>query len=201
MIRVLLADDQAMVRGALGVLLGLEPDIEVVAEVARGDEVVEGARANSIDVCVMDVQMPGMDGIEATAALRNALPGVRVLIVTTFNRPGYLRRAMDAGARGFLVKDTPAEELAEAVRKVHQGLHVIDPALAAASLLAGANPLSNREQQVLRLAADGHPVSVIAQMVHLSGGTVRNVLSASIAKTHTSNRVQAAQVAQEHGWI
>lgn len=201
MIRVLLADDQAMVRGALGVLLGLEPDIEVVAEVARGDEVVEGARAHSIDVCVMDVQMPGMDGIEATAALRNALPGVRVLIVTTFNRPGYLRRAMDAGARGFLVKDTPAEELAEAVRKVHQGLHVIDPALAAASLLAGANPLSNREQQVLRLAADGHPVSVIAQMVHLSGGTVRNVLSASIAKTHTSNRVQAAQVAQEHGWI
>lgn len=200
-IRVLLADDQAMVRGALGALLGLEPDIEVVAQVATGAEVLDAARDSAADVCLLDVQMPGTDGIEATAALRSALPEVRVLIVATFNRPGYLRRAMDAGASGFMVKDTPAEQLAEAVRRVHRGLNVIDPALAAASLLAGANPLTPREQQALTLAAAGRPVSAVAADLHLSTGTVRNLLSSAIAKTNTANRVQAAQVASEQGWI
>lgn len=201
MIRVLLADDQAMIRGALSALLSLEPDIEVVAEVADGSDVVAAARESGAEVCLLDVQMPGLDGIEATAALRKALPKVRALIVTTFNRPGYLRRAMDAGASGFMVKDTPAEQLAEAVRRVHQGFNVIDPALAAASLMAGANPLTEREQEVLRLAADGLQVTGIANAVHLSNGTIRNLLSSAIAKTHTANRVQAAQVASEQGWI
>lgn len=201
MIRVLVADDQALVRGALSALLGLEPDIEVVAQVARGDEVVEAARSSGAQVCLLDVQMPGLDGIEATAAVRAALPQVRTLIVTTFNRPGYLRRAIDAGASGFVVKDAPAEELAEAVRRVHAGLRVIDPELAAASLAEGHSPLSERERQVLRLAHHGAPVSSIAAEIFLSPGTVRNLLSSAIGKTGTSNRVEAAQVALQRGWI
>ena len=201
MIRVLVADDQALVRGALSALLGLEPDIAVVAQVARGDEVVEAARSSGAQVCLLDVQMPGLDGIEATAAVRAALPQVRTLIVTTFNRPGYLRRAIDAGASGFVVKDAPAEELAEAVRRVHAGLRVIDPELAAASLTDGHSPLSERERQVLRLAHRGTPVSSIATEIFLSPGTVRNLLSSAIGKTGTSNRVEAAQVALQRGWI
>ena len=201
MIRVLVADDQALVRGALSALLGLEPDIAVVAQVARGDEVVEAARSSGAQVCLLDVQMPGLDSIEATAAVRAALPQVRTLIVTTFNRPGYLRRAIDAGASGFVVKDAPAEELAEAVRRVHAGLRVIDPELAAASLTDGHSPLSERERQVLRLAHRGTPVSSIATEIFLSPGTVRNLLSSAIGKTGTSNRVEAAQVALQRGWI
>lgn len=201
MIRVLIADDQALVRGALGALLDLEPDIKVVAQVARGDQVVEAARAASAQVCLLDVQMPGLDGIEATAAVRAALPDTRVLIVTTFNRPGYLRRAMEAGASGFIAKDAPAEQLADAVRRVHAGLRVVDPELATESLIDGHNPLTEREQQVLRLAHDGLPVAKIAAKVFLSQGTVRNVLSSAIAKTGTTNRVAAAQVATQRGWV
>lgn len=201
MIRLLLADDQALVRGALAALLDLEDDLLVVAQVGTGDDVVAAAREHAVDVCLLDIEMPGLDGIEATAALRRELPGCRTLVVTTFGRPGYLRRALDAGASGFVVKDTPASELAEAVRRVHQGLRVVDPALAAQSLMEGANPLSEREVEVLRVALRGGPVAAIAAEVHLSSGTVRNHLSAAIGKTGTTTRAEAARVAQERGWI
>lgn len=200
-IRVLLADDQALIRGAMAALLNLEPDLEVVAEVGRGDEVVDAARDSGAEVCIVDIEMPGLDGIEATARLTAALPGVRTLIVTTFGRSGFLRRALDAGASGFLVKDTPASELAEAVRRVRQGLRVIDPALAATSLAEGANPLTEREQEVLRAAKEGAPVAEIAARVHLAPGTVRNHLSSAIAKTGATTGVQAALVADRRGWL
>lgn len=200
-IRVLLADDQALVRGALAALLNLEPDLTVVAEVGRGDEVVKAARDNQVDVCLLDIEMPGADGIAVATALREHVPSTRALIVTTFGRPGYLRRAMDAGASGFVVKDTPARELAEAVRRVHAGLRVVDPNLATESLLGGPNPLTDREREVLREAIAGGTVSSIASRVHLSQGTVRNYLSAAIGKTGTSTRVEAARVAQERGWL
>ena len=204
-IRLLLADDQALVRGALAALLALEPDLEVVAEVGRADEVVDAARVGRADVCLLDIEMPGSvqvpDGIAAAAALAAELPGVRSLMVTTFGRPGYLRRALEAGASGFVVKDTPAAELADAVRRVHQGLRVLDPALAAESLAGGANPLTDREVEVLRAALGGSPVGTIAEQVHLSPGTVRNYLSSAIGKTGTSNRVEAARVARDRGWI
>lgn len=200
-IRVLLADDQAMVRGALSALLSLEPDIEVVAEVSNGDEVVAAARDSGADVCLLDVQMPRLNGIEAAAQVRSQLPKVRTLIVTTFNRPGYLRAALEAGASGFVVKDAPAEVLADAVRRVHAGLKVIDPALAAASLTEGYNPLSEREREVLRLALTGASVLRIATRVGLSSGTVRNLLSSAIGKTGTANKVEAARSAQQRGWL
>ncbi|QDO87200.1 response regulator transcription factor [Ornithinimicrobium ciconiae] len=200
-IRLLLADDQALVRGALAALLNLEQDLSVVAEVGRGDEVLEAARTSQADVCLLDIEMPGMDGIEAADQLRQHLPQVRVLIVTTFGRPGYLRRAMDVGARGFVVKDTPARELAEAVRRVHAGLRVVDPELATESVLGGPNPLTDREREVLREAIAGGTVSSIAGRVHLSQGTVRNYLSSAIGKTGTATRVEAARVAQERGWL
>lgn len=200
-IRILLADDQALVRGALAALLTLEDDIEVAAQVGRGDDVVEAARAASVDVCLLDIEMPGIDGIEAARAVRDELPGVRSIIVTTFGRPGYVRRALEAGASGFVVKDTPASELAEAVRAVHAGRRVVDPSLAADSLTGGANPLTEREQEILRECLDGAPVATIASRVHLSGGTVRNHLSSAIAKTGTSNRIEAARAAQASGWL
>ncbi|MGI0520640.1 response regulator transcription factor, partial [Microbacterium maritypicum] len=153
------------------------------------------------DVCLMDIQMPGMDGVEATRRIRQASAGTRVLVVTTFARPGYLRSALDAGASGFIVKDTPAEELAEAVRRVRSGLRVLDPVLAADSLFDGANPLSDREREVLRLAADGRSAAAIASEVFLSAGTVRNHLSAAIGKTGAANRAQAVRIAQDKGWI
>ncbi len=151
-IKVLLADDQQLVRGALAALLALEPDIDVVAEVGRGDEVVAAAREHRPDVALLDVEMPGMDGIAASKALRAAVPSCRVLIVTTFGRPGYLRRAMESGASGFVVKDTPARELADAVRRVRNGLRVVDPSLAAESLATGQSPLTAREADVLKAA-------------------------------------------------
>ncbi|AFA72498.1 two component transcriptional regulator, LuxR family [Gordonia polyisoprenivorans VH2] len=200
-IRLLLADDQALVRGALAALLDLESDLEVVAQVGRGDEVVDAAREHAADVCLLDIEMPGTDGIEAAAALRRYLPGVRSLIVTTFGRPGYLRRAIDAGASGFVVKDTPASELADAVRRVHAGLRVIDPTLATESLTSGDNPLTQRESEVLRAALSGATVATIATQVHLSAGTVRNHLSSAIGKTGTATRAEAARVARERGWI
>jgi two-component system response regulator DesR len=200
-IKVLLADDQALVRGALAALLALEPDLEVVAEVGRGDEVVDAARAAGADVCLLDIEMPGIDGIAAAAAVRDALPGVRTLVVTTFGRPGYLRRALEAGASGFVVKDTPARQLAEAVRRVHAGLRVVDPSLATESLVDGANPLTEREREVLGVALRGGTVAAIAGVVHLSQGTVRNHLSSAIGKTGTSTRAEAARVAQDRGWL
>jgi two-component system response regulator DesR len=200
-IRLLIADDQALVRGALAALLDLEPDLEVVSEVGRGDEVVEAVRATKPDVALLDVEMPGLDGIEAAAALRRAVPGVRVLMVTTFGRPGYLRRAMEAGAAGFVVKDTPAAQLADAVRRVHQGLRVVDPSLAAETLVAGTSPLTARESDVLRAAREGGTVADIARGLHLSEGTVRNHLSAAIGKTGARTRAEAARIAIDNGWL
>lgn len=201
MIRLLLADDQALVRGALAALLALEGDLEVVAEVSRGDEVVAAARASRPDVALLDVEMPGLDGLAATAALRAAVPRCRVLVVTTFGRPGYLRRAMAAGASGFVVKDTPARELADAVRRVAQGLRVVDPVLAAESLAAGDSPLTERETQVLRAARDGSTVADLAATLHLSEGTVRNHLSSAIGKTGARTRAEAVRLAESQGWL
>jgi len=200
-IRLLIADDQALVRGALAALLDLEPDLEVVSEVGRGDEVVDAARTTKPDVALLDVEMPGLDGIEAATALRSLLPGVRVLMVTTFGRPGYLRRAMEAGAAGFVVKDTPAAQLADAVRRVHQGLRVVDPSLAAETLVAGTSPLTARESDVLRAARDGGTVADIAKELVLSEGTVRNHLSAAIGKTGARTRAEAARIALDNGWL
>lgn len=201
MIRLLLAEDQSMVREALAALLGLEPDIEVVAQVARGDEVLAAARQHTIDVALLDIEMPGMTGIDATVQLRDALPDVKVVVVTTFGRPGYLRRAMESGADAFLVKDAPASQLAEAVRKVLAGERVIDPGLAAAALADGASPLTEREREVLRTAADGSTNAEIAAALHLSQGTVRNYLSMAIQKMAARNRAEAVRMAREKGWL
>lgn len=200
-IRILLADDQALVRGALAALLQLEDDIDVVAEVGRGDEVVSAARQARVDVCLLDIEMPGGNGIEVTRQLNDAVPETRSIIVTTFGRPGYVRSALETGARGFVVKDTPAGELADAVRAVHAGRRVVDPSLATDSLVGGSNPLSDREREVLRAALRGESVADIAREVHLSPGTVRNYLSSAIGKTGTSNRVGAARVAESSGWL
>ncbi len=200
-IRLLLADDQALVRGAMASLLGLEPDLDVVAEVGRGDEVVAAARASTPDVALLDVEMPGLDGITATRALLAAVPSCRVLVVTTFGRPGYLRRALEAGASGFVVKDTPARQLADAVRRVHAGLRVVDPTLAAESLAAGQSPLTERESEVLRMARQGGTVADLAAGLHLSEGTVRNHLSSAIGKTGARTRAEAVRLADEAGWL
>ncbi|APH01135.1 two-component system response regulator [Janibacter indicus] len=201
MIRVLLADDQALVRGAMAALLGLEGDLEIVAEVGAGDEVVPAALRTRPDVAVLDIEMPGLDGISAAAELTTRLPSTRVLVVTTFGRPGYLRRALEAGASGFVVKDTPSDELAEAVRTVARGGRVIDPMLATEVVVGGPNPLTEREREVLAVALDGRSAADIAARVHLSPGTVRNHLSSAIGKTGTSNRVEAARRAQDLGWL
>lgn len=200
-VRLVIVDDQAMLRGALSALLDLEEDMQVVGVAGDGSEAVRVVAETSPDVCMMDIQMPGMDGIEATRAVRAAHPATRVLIVTTFARPGYLRAALDAGASGFVVKDAPAEQLADAVRRVHAGLRVVDPVLAEAGLFEGANPLSDRERQILRLASDGRTAAAIASEVYLSPGTVRNNLSAAIGKLGATNRAQAVKIAQDKGWI
>lgn len=199
MIRVLLAEDQAMVRGALASLLGLEPDIEVVGEAADGAAAIEVAAQVKPDIALLDIEMPGMDGITAGATV--AATGCKVMILTTFGRPGYLRAAMEAGAVAFLVKDSPARELAAAIRRVHAGERVIDPGLAAAALSAGPNPLSARERDVLAAAADGATIGDIAAGLHLSEGTVRNYLSSAIQKTHARNRIEAVQRARTQGWL
>ncbi|MEV8564432.1 response regulator transcription factor [Streptomyces sp. NPDC051322] len=201
MIRVLLAEDQGMMRGALAMLLGLEEDIEVVAQVATGDRIVDAAREASPDVALLDIELPGRSGLDAAADLRTAVPGCRVLILTTFGRPGYLRRAMEAGAAGFLVKDGPVEELAAAIRRVLAGETVIDPALAAAALSAGPSPLTARECDVLNASVDGATVADIAGKLHLSESTVRNYLSSAIGKTGTRNRMEAVRSARRQGWL
>ena len=201
MIRILLADDQHLVRGALAALLALEEDFEVVAEVANGVAAVAAAADREPDVALLDIEMPGLDGIATTARIREVAPAVRVLILTTFGRPGYLRRAMDAGARGFVVKDAPAARLALAIREVHRGGTVVDPALAVASLSTGASPLTERERDVLRAGRDGATVAEIAARLVLSEGTVRNYLSSAIGKTGARNRTEAALIAHDRGWL
>jgi two-component system response regulator DesR len=200
-IRLLLADDQALIRGALAALLGMESDLTVVAEVGRGDEVVPAAVAHEPDVALLDVQMPGLDGLAAAGALREQVPGCRVLMLTTFGRPGYLRRALAAGASGFMVKDAPPEQLVDAIRRVHAGLRVVDPALAVESITVGEAPFTARERDVLAAAADGATVAGIARTLFLSEGTVRNHLSSIIGKTGARTRADAARIATERGWI
>jgi two-component system, NarL family, response regulator DesR len=200
-IRVLLAEDQAMIREALAALLSFEDDMEVVAQVGRGDEVAEAARQARPDVALLDIEMPGADGLTAAAALRQLDPGIKIVILTTFGRPGYLRRAMESGVSGFIVKDSPADKLAATIRKVLAGQRVIDPDLAAAALAEGSSPLTPREADVLAHSADGSTIAEIARTLYLSEGTVRNYLSSCIQKTGARNRAEAQRVAQERGWL
>ncbi len=201
MIRVLLAEDQAMVRGALAALLGREQDIEVVAEVARGDEVVQAALASQPDVALLDIEMPGGDGLAAAQALQKALPTCRSVILTTFGRSGYLRRAMESGALGFLLKDAPAAELAVALRRVMKGERVVDPELALSALSEGNNPLTPREREVLSASLFGASLAEIAARLVLSEGTVRNHLSTAMQKLGAQNRMEAARLAEQKGWL
>ena len=201
MIRVLLAEDQAMVRGALAALLGLERDLDIVGEVARGDEVVARAVETRPDIVLMDIELPGLDGLTAAARVRAALPACRVIVVTTFGRPGYLRRAMEAGASGFLLKDAPATQLADAIRRVAAGGRVVDPALAVEALSEGSNPLSEREREVLATSLEEATIADMAGRLSLSEGTIRNHLSAAIQKTGARNRAEAARIAEEKGWL
>jgi two-component system response regulator DesR len=201
MIRVLLAADQAMVRGALAALLRLEGDIAVIAEVARGDAVVPTALTTRPDVALLDIEMPGGDGLQAAQVLHTALPACRVVILTTFGRSGYLRRAMESGAVGFLLKDAPAAELAVAIRRVCAGERVVDPDLALAALSEGENPLSGRERDVLAASLDGASIADIASRLSLAEGTVRNHLSTAIQKLGVHNHMEAARRAEQMGWL
>src|SRR6266568_8696147 len=201
MIRVLLAEDQAMVRGALSALLSREQDIEVVAEVARGDAVVEAARLAHPDVALLDIEMPGGDGLSAAQALRKALPTSRIVILTTFGRSGYLQRAMESGAVGFLLKDAPASELAVALRRVMNGERVVDPDLALSALSSGNNPLTSREREVLSASLFGASLAEIAARLYLSEGTIRNHLSTAMQKLGAQNRMEAARLAEQKGWL
>lgn len=201
MIRVVIAEDQSMVRGALVALLSLERDIEVVADVASGNEAVDAVLREKPDVALLDIEMPGMDGIAASRQISQAVPSCKVLILTTFGRPGYLRGAMDTGAVGFLVKDAPASELADAIRRTIRGERVIDPDLAMAALSGGPNPLTTRQREVLKLALGGASIAEMASALFLSEGTVRNYLSEAISKLDARNRVDAARIAEERGWL
>jgi two-component system response regulator DesR len=200
-VRVLLAEDQAMVRGAIAALLSMEEDIEIVAEASRGDEVIPAALDAFPDVALLDIEMPGGDGLSAAAQLKKRLPTCRVIILTTFGRAGYLKRAMESGALGFMLKDAPASELASAVRRVMAGERVVDPGLAATALSEGGNPLTERERDVLRASADGATIGDVAAKLYLSEGTVRNYLSTAIKKLGTRNRVEAARLAERKGWL
>jgi len=200
-VRVLLAEDQAMVRGALSALLSLEDDIEIVAEASRGDQVLPAALNTLPDVALLDIEMPGGDGLEAAAVLHERLPSCLVVILTTFGRSGYLKRAMESGAVGFLLKDAPASELAKAIRRVMKGERVVDPALAAAALSEGDNPLTEREREVLAASEGGATIEDIAARLYLSEGTVRNYLSTAIKKLGARNRVEAARLAERKGWL
>jgi two-component system response regulator DesR len=201
MIRVLIAEDQGMVRGALAALLALEDDLAIVAEVDNGEAAVQQALATTPDVALLDIEMPGKDGLQAAAELHERLPACRVLILTTFGRPGYLRRAMESGAVGFLVKDAPSAQLAVAIRRAAAGERVVDPALAAAALSEGNNPLTQREREVLAQAAGGASIAAIAATLFLTEGTVRNYLSVAMQKLGAQNRVEAARLAEQKGWL
>jgi two-component system, NarL family, response regulator DesR len=200
-IRILLAEDQAMVRGALTALLNLEDELEVVAEVSRGDQVLPTAIKTKPDVALLDIEMPGSDGLSAAQALHNSLPTCRIVILTTFGRSGYLRRAMESGAVGFLLKDAPADQLATAIRRVMSGERVVDPELALSALSEGDNPLTGRERDVLKASLEGVSIADIAAQLYLSEGTVRNHISAAIQKLNVHNRMEAAHLAQERGWL
>ena len=200
-IRLLVADDQELIRSALVRLLDMEGDFSVVASVGRGDEVVSAAKATQPDIALLDVEMPGIDGLAAAALLTEQVPSCRSLILTTFGRPGYLRRAMDSGAVGFVVKDMPVDELAAAIRRVAAGERVIDPALAAATIAYGTSPLTPRERDVLVAARSSATVAEIATRLFLSEGTVRNYLSAAISKAGAKNRIEAIRTAEAKGWI
>jgi two-component system response regulator DesR len=200
-IRVLIAEDQAMVRGALKALLAMEGDIEIVAETDRADRVVPLALESKPDVALLDIEMPGGDGVTAAGQLRKELPSCKTLILTTFGRPGFLRRAMESGASGFMLKDAPAHELALAIRRTMAGERVVDPGLAAAALSAGISPLSDREREVLVAGQGGASIADIARTLFLSEGTVRNYLSSAIQKLAVSNRTEAARVAEDQGWL
>jgi two-component system, NarL family, response regulator DesR len=201
MIRLLLADDQELIRRALAVLLELQDDFEVVASVGRGDEVAGAAREHRPDVALLDIEMPGIDGIAAAGVLAQEVPQCRSLILTTFGRPGYLRRAMESGAYGFIVKDAPPEQLADAIRRVAAGERVVDPVLAAATLASGTSPLTARERDVLVAARQGGSVADIALALCLSEGTIRNYLSGAITKAGARNRAEAVRIADERGWL
>jgi two-component system response regulator DesR len=200
-IRILLAEDQAMVRGALTALLQLEDDLEVVAEVSQGDEVLPTAVKTKPDIALLDIEMPGRDGLSAAEALHKRLPSCRIVILTTFGRSGYLRRAMESGAVGFLLKDAPADQLAVAIRRVMAGERVVDPELALSALSDGDNPLTGRERDVLRASLDGASIAGIAAQLYLSEGTVRNHISTAIQKLNAHNRMEAAHLAKERGWL
>ena len=201
MIRILLAEDQAMVRGALVALLSLEADMEIVAEVARGDEVLAAALAAQPEVALLDIEMPGCDGLTAAAQVHAQLPACHILMLTTFGRPGYLRRAMESGVVGFLLKDAPAAQLASAIRRAMAGERVVDPTLAVSALSDGVSPLTERERDVLAAAAHGASIADIAASLYLSEGTVRNYLSVAMQKLNAHNRIEAAHIAEEKGWL
>ena len=198
-IRVLIAEDQSLVRGALVALLETEPDISVVAQCATGAEVAGLVAKHSVDVALLDIEMPGKNGLDAAVELQGT--GCRSLIVTTFGRGGYVKRALETGVSGFVVKDTPPEKLAEDIRRVHSGLKVIDPALAQETIFIQENPLNTREQEVAKFVLQGSGTHQIARKVHLSNGTVRNIVSSLIAKTAAENRFEAATIAQAQGWL
>ncbi|MFV2119438.1 response regulator [Streptomyces sp. Act-28] len=200
-VRVLLADDEHLIRGALAALLGLEDDLEVVAEAASGPEAIAMARAHRPDVAVLDLQMPGLDGVRVATALRAELPDCQTMIVTGHGRPGHLKRALAAGVRGFVPKTVSAQRLAEVIRAVHAGSRYVDPELAADAISAGDSPLTAREAEILELAADGAPVAELARRVSLSPGTVRNYLSSAVSKLGAENRHTAARLARERGWV
>ncbi|SCK38601.1 two component transcriptional regulator, LuxR family [Streptomyces sp. WMMB 322] len=200
-IRVLLADDEHLIRGALTALLALEEDLTIVAEAASGPEAVAMARAHTPDVAVLDLQMPGADGVQVATQLRDELPGCRTMIVTSHARPGHLKRALAAGVRGFVPKTASAQQLAEIIRAVHGGSRYVDPELAADAISTGDSPLTARETQLLGLASNGAPVADIAERVSLTPGTVRNYLSAATAKLGAENRHAAARMARERGWL
>lgn len=201
MIRVLLAEDMHMIRAALVALLRLEPDIDVVAEVTRGDEIVAAALRTRPDVAVLDIELPGVDGITASVELRERLPRCRVLVLTAMGRPGQVRRALAGGIEAFLVKDAPGDRLADAIRRTAQGLRVLDPELVATAIEYGESPLTPREATVLREAARGAPAEEIAARLHLSTGTVRNYLTGAIAKTGARSKIDAIRIAEDVGWI
>lgn len=200
-VRVLLAEDQAMVRGALSALLSLEEDIEIVAEASRGDEVLSAALDALPNVALLDIEMPGGDGLQAAAVLRERLPSCRVIILTTFGRSGYLRRAMENGAAGFLLKDAPATELARAIHRVMKGERVVDPVLATTALSEGESPLTERERETLAASESGAAIEDVAATLYLSEGTVRNYLSSAIKKLGARNRIEAARLAEKKGWL
>jgi two-component system response regulator DesR len=200
-IKVLIAEDMHLIRGALVALLSLEPDMEVVAELERGDEIISSAERVRPDVAVVDIDLPGLDGLTAAARLHEVLPECRTLVLTGLSQPGNLLRALEAHVRGFIVKDAPADSLADGIRRVAAGQRVIDPDLVAAALETGATPLTGRESDVLRAAEDGITTTEIAGRLSLSPATVRNYLSNAITKTGARNRIDAIRIARDAGWL